>query len=463
MKMTRNAEYGLADDIDQSLVEQMSEGLKQRLTAAPVRLVYDREMPSDMVDMLVRQLGLSSVDSVVPGGRYHNFRDFMYFPNVGRSYLEYKKMPALNCNDFDRYANVFEAISNNDILLYYPYYKFRYLTEFLRQAAFDPTVREIKICVYRLASESRIVKSLIDGIENGKKVTVFIELAARFDEEANIEWAKVLTDAGVKVEFGIPALKCHSKLILVVREEQSQLRRYAHIGTGNFHEKTAKVYTDFSLFTAAPEVTREVADVFQFMVHSYQRYHFRHLLVSPNDARRRIGEMIDHEIELALQGVEASIAIKVNNIDDKKIIAKLYEASSAGVKVRMIVRGMCSLVPGVSGVSDNIQVISVVDRFLEHPRFFIFSNAGEFRVFIGSGDWMTRNFDRRVEVASPLYDSFLKRRVIDIFNMQWADNTKARIIDKEQGNHYRKRGNRRKVRSQSAIYEYCKILERPIS
>lgn len=466
MKMTRDAEYGLADDIDQSLVEQMSEGLKQRLTAKPVRFVHDRAMSQSMIEMLVRRLGMSAGDSVVPGGRYHNFRDFMSFPNPGRAYLEHEKVAALDSRAFESKATVFEAISGGDILLYYPYHKFRYFTEFLRQSAFDPRVTDIKLCVYRLASRSRIIKSLIDAVENGKTVTVYIELAARFDEEANIEWAKTLTDANVKVEFGIPGLKCHSKICLVTRREgvENQPVRYACIGTGNFNEKTAKSYTDYTLFTANPDITGEVRSVFQFISHSYRDYNFKHLLVSPRTSRSGLIGLIDEEIKIAKKNKTAEILIKVNNIDDREIVAKLYEASEAGVKIRMIVRGICSAVPGVPGYSSNIEILSVVDRFLEHPRVFIFGRERKSRVakvYIGSCDLMLRNLDQRVEVITPIYDEVLRKRIRDNFELQWSDTTKARLITEDQSNPYRPRGNKRKIRSQIATYNYYKKLEAP--
>lgn len=466
MKMTRDADFGVQDDIDQSLIEQMSAGIKQRLTAAPVRFVYDREMPQEMIELLKSKLGMSAYDSVIPGGRYHNFRDFINFPNVGRSYLENNKLPALPCGDFDRHPNAFSAINSKDILLYYPYHKFRYFTEFLRQAAFDPAVREIKISAYRLAKRSRIVKSLIDAAENGKKVTVVLELTARFDEEANLEWARLLTEANVKVEFGVPALKVHCKLCLVSRTEAAETTsskvktvRYAYIGTGNFHEKTAKTYTDFGLFTRQKEIVNEIANVFSFVSHSYKQFKFKHLWVSPIHSRVNIYAAIDKEIDEACAGRKAEILLKLNNIDDKGIIDRLYAASNAGVNIRMIVRGMCSLVPGVIGISENIQVISVVDRYLEHPRVAIFNNAGEQKIIISSADWMTRNIDKRVEVGCPIYDPELKQRITDIFELQWSDTTKARIIDKEQSNIYKPRGNKRKIRSQFAIYDMIKNIE----
>lgn len=461
MKMTRDAAYGLQDDIDQSLVEQMEEGLKQRLTAMPVRFVHEREMPKSMVEMLKERLGVTALDAVVPGGRYHNFRDFIGFPNVGRAYLENDEIPALNCLDFDNHQHVFSAIASKDILLYYPYHKFRYFTEFLRQAAFDPQVREIKICIYRLAKDSLIVKSLVDAVENHKKVTVFIELAARFDEEANIEWAKELTESNVKVEFGIPSLKAHSKICLVTRQEGDELVRYAHIGTGNFNEKTARIYTDFSLFTAHEEIAREVDQVFDFMRHSYKQYNFKHLIVSPNGTRQKVEALIDAEIDAANAGKHAEIRLKINNIDDEQLIAKLYQASNSGVKIKMIVRGMCSLVPDIEGFSKNVEIVSIVDRLLEHPRAMIFHAGGEQKVFMMSFDFMTRNLDRRVEVGCPVYDPSAKQRLLDVFEMQWSDTTKARVIDKEQSNYYKPRGNKRKMRSQIEIYDYFKALETP--
>jgi len=463
MKMTCDAEFKVTEDLDQSLLEKMSEGLKQRLQSEPVRFVYERHMPAEMVKMLKSKLGISKHDSIVPGGRYHNFRDFISFPNIGRNYLEHPKQEALNCVDFDAFKTVFEAISTRDILLQYPYHKFSYFTEFLRQAACDPAVREIKINVYRMAKNSRIVKSLINAVENGKEVTAVIELNARFDEQANIKWAKILTEEGIKVEFGIPTLKCHSKLCLIRRAEQGKQVLYAHIGTGNFHEKTAEIYTDLSLFTRNPDLTAEVSDVFKFITRSFQRFKFNHLIVSPTGTRNWIEHSIDREIKAAKKGMKAEILLKLNNIDDKKVIDKLYQASCAGVRIRMIVRGMCALVPGVKGVSENIQVLSIVDRFLEHSRVAIFHNGGEPDVFISSADWMTRNIDRRVEVGCPIYDPVLKQRIIDIIELQCLDNTKARIIDKKQVNTYKSRGNKRKMRSQVATYEYLADIEKRAS
>ena len=459
MKVTCDADFGLTDDIDQSLLERMSTGLKQRLNSPPVRIVYERQMSPEAIQMLKDKLGITRHDCIVPGGRYHNFRDFINFPNVGRKHLENPKISPLLSADFSRYPSVFKSMKQQDILLFYPYHKFSHFTEMLRQAAFDPAVFDIKISVYRVANNSRIIKSLINAVRNGKKVMAVIELHARFDEQANIEWARVLTEGGVKVEFGVPSLKCHSKLCLISRHEKNQTVQYAHIGTGNFHEKTAKIYTDYSLFTCHKDITQEVAGVFDFIVHSYKKMAFKHLIVSPIGTREWIMAAIDNEIKHAQQGAKAEILIKVNNIDDKPVIDKLYEASCAGVKIRMIIRGMCVLVPGVIGMSENIEIISIVDRFLEHTRVSIFHNNGKPKVVIGSADWMTRNIDRRIEVGCPVYDENIKKRLIHVFNLQWSDKTKARIIDKKQTNEYRPRGNKRKIRSQLAIYDYLKAIE----
>lgn len=462
MKMTRDAEYDLSHEVEHSLLEQMSEGVSQRLTAMPVRFIYEIGMPQAMLEFLCDKLRISNYDSLISGGRYHNFKDFMDFPNVGRDYLENKPLPALQCSDFDGYANKFDAIKHQDILLYYPYHTFEHITELVRQASFDPKVLSIKINVYRVAKDSRLMNSLIDAVHNGKQVTVVVELQARFDEEANIEWSKVLTEAGVQVIFGTPGLKIHSKLLLISRRENSLIVRYAHIGTGNFHEKTARIYTDFSLLTADPEITYEVQNVFAYIENPYRPVKFEHLIVSPRNSRIKLYQNIDEEIANAKSGRRAAITLKVNNLVDKPLINKLYEASNAGVKIKMVIRGMCSLVPGIKGVSENIRIISIVDRFLEHPRVLIFHNNGSPKVYISSADWMTRNIDYRIEVATPVRDPRLKRRIIDIINIHFTDTVKARLIDKEMSNKYVPRGNRKKIRSQIAIYDYLKEVEKQI-
>ncbi|HHQ4609920.1 polyphosphate kinase 1 [Aeromonas veronii] len=459
VKLTRDAEYDLSDQLDLSLVDKMSDGLKQRLTAMPVRFVYEREMPAAMISFLKLKLQISSYDAIMPGGRYHNFKDFIGFPNVGRDYLENPKLPALDCRDFDGFVNAFDAITKQDILLYYPYHKFHHFTELVRQAAFDPAVSAIRINIYRVAKKSRIIHSLIDAANNGKKVTVVVELRARFDEAANIDWANILTDAGVKVVFGVPSLKIHSKLCLITRHENGEAVRYAHIGTGNFNEKTAKIYTDFSLLTRNPDITAEVEGVFEYIEYPYKRYKFNHLLVSPINSRRQLYRLIDNELSNAKAGQPSGIILKINNLVDKDLINRLYAAGQAGVPIQMIIRGMCALRPGVPGLSDNIKVISIIDRFLEHPRVMVFHNKGNSQLYISSADWMSRNIDGRIEVGTPIYDERLKQRIMDILELQLSDTCKARVIDADQQNEYVKRGNRRKIRSQVAIYDYLKRIE----
>jgi polyphosphate kinase len=458
-KMTRDAQYSINDEIDESYVDKMSESMKQRVIAEPVRFIHDSDMPEEALKVLRKRLHLSSYDSAIPGGTYRNFKDFIGFPNVGRSYLENNKLPAINTNNFKKFDTVFDAINHQDILLYYPYHRFLHLTEFVRQAAFDPNVKHIRINIYRVAKRSRIISSLIDAVDNGKKVTVVVEIQARFDEEANIEWSKTMTDAGIKVVLGFQSLKIHSKLCVVSREEKGQLIHYSHFGTGNFNEKTAKIYTDFSLFTRHQELGEEAIGVFEFIQQPYRRSKFQHLQVSPINARTKIQLLIRQEIQNAKEGQKAEITLKINNLVDRLLIDELYRASQGGVKVKAIVRGMCSLRPGIKGLSENISIISVVDRFLEHPRVMMFENAGDRRVFISSADWMARNMDNRIEVGCPIYDERLKKQIADLFAIQFRDTVKARVIDKEQTNKYVRRGNRRSLRSQIETYHFLKALE----
>ncbi|WP_299015675.1 polyphosphate kinase 1 [uncultured Photobacterium sp.] len=462
MKMTRDAEYDLGLEVEHSLLEQMSEGLKQRLTAMPVRFVYQRDMPNDMIKVLCRLLKVSSYDSIIPGGRYHNFKDFIGFPNVGRKYLENSPLPPIESYHFSCASNAFDAIKAQDILLYYPYHTFNHMSELVRQAAYDPKVRSIKINIYRVAKDSRIIESMIDAANNGKRVTVVVELQARFDEEANIIWARRLTEAGVHVLFGVPGLKIHSKLCLITRREGDRFVRYAHLGTGNFHEKTARIYTDFAFFTCDEDITNEVRQVFGYIENPYRPIKFNHLVVSPRNSRSRLYDLIDREIAHAKQNLPAGITLKVNNLVDKGLINMLYQASCAGVEIKLIIRGMCSLIPRIKGISDNITAISIVDRFLEHPRVVVFENNGDPEVMISSADWMTRNIDNRIEVGCPIRDPVLKKKIIDILNIQLTDTVKARVIDKDMSNQYVPRGNRRKIRSQIATYDYLKNTEKQL-
>ncbi|WP_337842201.1 polyphosphate kinase 1 [Rheinheimera sp.] len=462
LKLTRDAEYNISDTLDQSLIDKMSKGIKQRLKSEPVRLVYDAHMPDHMLKMLKKLLGYSSNDALIPGGKYRNFKDFIGFPNIGHASLEFPPMPALKSPQFEAHTTSFDAIRSGDILLHYPYHNFSYFTEWIRQASFDPKVSSIKMTMYRVAKHSRVIHSLIDAVRNGKQVTVVVELKARFDEENNIHWSRRMTEAGIQVVFGLQTLKTHSKLCLVSRQEKGKLVKYAHIGTGNFNEKTARIYTDMSLFTCHSDICDEVDQVFEFIQYSYKPYQFNHLIVSPTWSRPKLVELIEREIRYATSGRKAEILLKVNNLVDYQIVDLLYKASMAGVKIRIIVRGMCSLIPGVKGRSEHIQVISILDRYLEHARVYVFHNGGETDLYLSSADWMTRNLDQRVEVGVPIYDATIKQQILTTLDIQWHDNVKARMIDRDQSNHYVKRGNKRSIRSQQEIYDYFASLHQDL-
>ena len=458
IKLTRDAEFEVHGEINQSLLESMSSGLRSRLNAEPVRLLYDRKMPQSMLDVLKKGLKIKSDKRLNESGRYLSFKDFLQFPSIGADYLQYEDMPALDHQEFIAHKNLTAAIKQQDILLYYPYHKFSHFTEWLRQSAFDPQVVSIEICLYRVAKRSAVIAALIEAIKNGKQVHVNIELQARFDEEANIAWAEKLSKAGVHVTYGVSNLKVHAKLCLITREEEGQLVRYAHVGSGNFNESNANIYTDFSLFTANPDIAMETAQVFEFIKSPYLQFKFKHLIVSPIHTRDRISALIDNEIKFAQQGITSEIILKLNNLVDEVFIEKLYEASNAGVKITLILRGICSLVTGVKGQSENITAVSIVDRFLEHARVSIYSNGGQPKVFISSADWMTRNIERRIEVGCPIYCPKAQKTIIDIINIQLADNCKARILDAEQTNVYLKGNVETPFRSQMVIYDYLKGL-----
>lgn len=455
--ITRDAELELGDGIDQTLVDRIASSLKKRKNADLERFLYDADMPDDLLQLLQKELKLTKYDSAMPAGRYLNAKDFIGFPAVGRAYLQFSAMPALPCpTQNDESPNIFESIRNKDIFLYYPYHSFDTIIEFLCTAAIDPAVKEISICLYRAASRSKVVSALVSARNNGKKVTAVVELQARFDEEANITWARELTNAGVNVIFGVPGLKVHSKLVQIVRKEGLSLKYYTHIGTGNFNEKTATLYTDYSLLTYDQKLGEEVAQVFDFISYNYRHHDYSLLMVSPHSSRPGLLNLIDREIANAKKGLPAQICLKCNNLVDNEIIATLGDASNAGVRIRIICRGMFSMVTGVPGFSENIEAISIVDRFLEHPRVFIFQNNDQPEFYISSADLMTRNLDFRVEVAAPILDGDHKQTIQDIFDIQWCDNVKARILDPRQTNKFRPRAGVEKIRSQEVIYKYLK-------
>ena len=457
ININRDAEYELNSELD-SLLELMSQGLKQRLTAQPVRFTYQKDMPKALFELLINKLKLTEQDAM-PGGRYPNFKDLVNFPDLGVKNLLNKRLPSLAYNRFKKFRNAFATIKDRDVLLYYPYYSFGHVLEIMRQASFDPAVTHIRMNIYRVAKDSRFIHAAINAANNGKKVTVVVELQARFDEEANIKWAKRLIRSGIKVIYSQPKLKIHAKLFLIDRREEDKIIRYAHIGSGNFNEKTARVYTDFSLLTSDPAITDEVIKVFNFIENPFKPVSFNHLLVSPQNTRQRFYEFIEREINNAKAGKPSGIYLKLNAITDKEMIDQLYRASCAGVNIRMIVRGTCVLVPQIPNLSENIYVTSIVDQYLEHARVYIFENDGKKDTYISSADWMPRNLDNRIEVGVKIFDPVLKSTIHDNFILQCNDNVKARIIDKDNMNNYVQRGNKKKIRAQHAIYDYLKHME----
>lgn len=462
IKFSRDAELEIDAGISDSLIEKMASSLKQRRMGEAVRFVYDSEMPERLLDYLAKRFSLGKYDSLIGGGRYHNSKDFIGFPNVGPKYLEFKPLPTIRIPRLDERGSMFDKIREKDVFLYYPYHPFDYVTDWLKTAAFDPAVKSIKICLYRVAKNSRVVDALISAVQNGKRVLAMVELAARFDEEANISWANRLTDAGIDVIFGVAGLKVHSKLILIEREEGSKTKLYSHVGTGNFNEKTARLYTDFSLITYDQGIGKDLYAVFDFLQFNYKRPTYKHLLVSPHSSRSGLEFLMDREIANAKAGYRAGMVLKCNSLVDEKMTAKLYEASQAGVEVRLIVRGMCSLLPGIEGVSENIHGISIVDRYLEHPRAYVFHNRGEPEYYIGSADLMTRNLDYRVEVLCPVYDEEARKLIQDTLDQQWYDNEKARVIDEKQENHFAQgRKKSAKIRSQETIHRYLNTGKLP--
>ncbi|MBT8186183.1 MAG: polyphosphate kinase 1 [Croceitalea sp.] len=455
IKITRDAELDIDNDLSKSFIEKISSSVEHRKISNPVRFVYDKNIKADTLRYLKEKMDIEETDSVIPGGRYHNRRDYMGFPSLGRTDLLYDKITPLPIKGLSLEGSIFEKIANKDFMLYTPYHNYAYVIKFLKEAALDPSVKAIKITVYRLASNSQVAAALINAAKNGKQVTVQIELQARFDEQANIEYANQLQDEGVKLIFGVPGLKVHSKICLIEREESDTVKRYGFISTGNFNESTAKIYTDYTLFTAHDGILKELNKVFEFFETTYKINKYKHLVVSPHYTKNSFMKLIDNEITNAKAGKEAYIKIKMNSFTSYKMVDKLYEASRAGVKIQMIVRGICCLIPNVQGMSENIEAISVVDKFLEHPRLFIFANNGDPKYYISSADWMTRNLDFRVEVGCPIYDDDIKKELLDTFEISWKDNVKARVFSINQTNDY-KRNSKPKTRSQFAMYDYYK-------
>ena len=456
IKITRDAELDIDSDLSRSFIDKISKSVKNRSAGDPVRFVYDKSIDKETLDYLKYKMGVDNTDSVIPGGRYHNRRDYMKFPSLGRTDLQYEKIVPLPIKGLNLQSSLFAAIAEKDYLMYAPYQTYSYVVKLLREAALDPNVRTIKITIYRLAEISHIASSLINAAKNGKEVTVQIELQARFDEAANIRYAEQMQSEGVHLIFGVAGLKVHCKACVIERvDANDKLKRFSFISTGNFNESTAKLYTDYTLFTANQKIGKEINRVFDFFQVNYKIKKYNHLIVSPHYTRNAIYHLIDEEIMHNINGRKSGIKLKLNSLSDYSMIDKLYAASRAGVKIKLIVRGICCLIPGVKGMSENIEVISIVDKFLEHPRLFIFENKGDQKIYISSADFMGRNLDSRVEISCPIYDEEIKKEVIDTFDICWSDNVKARKISAKSNNAYRTNDNE-KVRSQFRLYEYYK-------
>ena len=457
IKLTRDAELDIDEDISKSVVDKLSSSVKNRQIGDPVRFVYDSKIPKELLQFVLKKLKLEENDNIIPGGRYHNFKDFIDFPLIGSTKLRNIDIPSQVVKEFVGKPSIIDVIKKQDILLFYPYQEFDYLIDFLREAAIDPNVVDIKINLYRVAKRSKIINALVNALKNGKSVTVLVELRARFDEKNNITWADKLQEQGVRVIFGLPGLKVHSKLIVITRKEGKSENKYAHIGTGNFNEKTAYLYSDISLFTADVKIANEVDKVFDFIERPYLIKRFNSLILSPYNTRIKFVRLLNNEIRNAEKGLPAWATIKLNNLNDPELIKKMYEASSAGVKINLIIRGICSLVPGLKGLSENIKVISIIDRYLEHARIFAFCNGGNELYFIGSADWLVRNLDKRVEVTTPIFDKRLIHQLKRFLEIQLSDNVKARFIDEKGSNkHVPTVG--KKIRSQLELHDFFNQL-----
>ena len=424
-KFTKDAEMEMDNDLNSGVMQKVAKGVKSRKSGEPIRVIYDDSMPKELLKRIMSRLNIDTLDTIVSGGRYQNHKDLMAFPDCGRTDLKYPKWTPILKPELETEQSILDTIRQKDRFIHVPYHSFNSFIRVLREAALNPDVKAINVTLYRLAKASKVVKALICAARNGKKVTVVIELLARFDEESNIKWSKRLQEAGVEVVFGVEGLKIHSKLVYI----QCKSGDIACIGTGNLHEGNAKVYTDYMMMTARPQIVREVKKVFEFISKPFKPVKFRELLVSPNEMKPKILRLISDEIRNAKEGLEAWIKVKINHITDEDVVAKLYEASQAGVKISLLVRGNCSLVPGLPGVSENISALGVIDTYLEHARILIFANGGNPKYFLGSADWMPRNLVNRIEVLTPVYDEQLQHDLERTIDYGLRDTTNARIVD----------------------------------
>lgn len=454
IKITRDAELDIDSDVSKSMLEKIATSVKDRRIGDTVRFIYDQSIGKDTLKFFLTNMGIISSDSLIPGGRYHNRRDYMDFPNLGRYDLLYPPKIPLPVDGLSLDGSILNKILKKDYLINAPYQSFSYIIKFLREAALDPNVTAIKITLYRLAKNSQVISSLINAAKNGKKVTVQIELQARFDEASNIFYAEQMQTEGIELIFGIKGLKVHSKICLVERIQNGKLVRYGIVSTGNFNESTAKIYTDVTLFTAHQQILKDASKIFEFFNVNYRVHRYKHLIVTPHYMRSKFNKLIDREIANAEAGKTAFLKFKFNSLTDTQFIDKLYDASNSGVKIQLQIRGICSLIPGVKGMSANIEAISIVDNYLEHSRVFIFGNQNDSEVYISSADLMSRNIDDRVEVTCPIYDEGIKNELIDIFDIGWKGNVKSRLHSDKLDNKYRLRGSNPVFRAQMETYNY---------
>lgn len=456
IKLTRDAELYIDDEYSGDLIQKIKDSLAKRHVGPASRFVYDREMPQPLLTLLQDVLGLEKYD-ILQEGRYHNNFDFFRFPDFGMSHLKYSPLEPLPHPVLTPAKDIFRAIRQKDQLLHTPFQAYDSVLRFFEEAARDPKVTHIKITQYRVARKSRILEALMNAVKAGKQVSVFIEVKARFDEEANIEWGERLEKAGVTVHYSFPGLKVHAKLALVRRMEPKGPRLYSYLATGNFHEETARVYSDYGLFTSDERLTSDVARVFSFLETGKEPLQpFEHLLVGQFNLRSKLIELMEFETAQATAGKKARIILKMNSLQDREMIEKLYQAAQAGVEVKLIIRGICCLSAGVAGYSQNIEAISIVDRFLEHGRIFYFYNSGKELLYLSSADWMVRNLSFRVETSFPIYDAAIKKEVLDFLNIQLSDNVKARTLDDNMSNAYRRINGDIPIRSQMETYYYLK-------
>jgi len=453
IKITRDAELDFDSDLHKSFLEKISNSVRDRRVGEVVRFVYDSSIDKDTLDFFLDKMDIEAVDSIIPGGRYHNRRDYMNFPTLGRTDLITAKLNPLPVNGLSIEGSLIQQIKHKDYLVHTPFQSFNYVVKFLREAALDPKVTSIKITLYRLAKHSQIISSLINAAKNGKKVTVQIELQARFDETSNINYAEIMQAEGINLIFGVKGLKVHSKICVVERKENKKTKRYGFISTGNFNENTSNFYTDVTLLTSDNRIMKEVNKVFEFFEVNYKIYRYKNLIVSPHYTRAKFTKLIDEEINKALNDQPAMIRLKMNSLSDYKMIDKLYEASRAGVKIQLIIRGICCLIPGVAGLSENIEAVSIIDNLLEHSRIYIFGTDEDPKIYISSADFMTRNIDERVEVTCPIYDESIKMELIDTFKIYWQGNVKVRLHSERLENRYRRLGDER-FKAQDEIYNY---------